>query len=177
VATADLAAKRYALAAFAIAKERGTASEWTAALAEMAAFMSRPDVRLVLDNTRVPREEKQRLAEAGLRQLPPLPLNLARLLVSKGRTPLVNEIAAGFRELVEADQGVVHATATTAVPLAGPERERLVRRLEQQTGRSVVLDAAVDPALVGGVVIQIGDRLVDASTRARLEALRESLVG
>ena len=64
-----------------------------------------------------------------------------------------------------------------AKPPKTAQRQALARRLGEQTGLRIVLETAVDPRLLGGVVIQIGDRLVDASTRARLEALRQSLVG
>lgn len=177
MAEVDLAAKRYALAAFEISKERGTASEWVSALDTIAAFMSRPDIKRVLENSRVRLEEKQRLLDAGVDNLPALPLNLARLLVRKSRTALVNDIVTEFKQLVEDQQGIVHARAVTAVPLGALEREGLVRSLEQQTGRRVILATEVDPSLLGGVVVQIGDRLIDASTRAKLHALRDSLAG
>jgi F-type H+-transporting ATPase subunit delta len=173
----SLAAKRYALAAFDIAKEHGDIDVWADALSQTAEFMSDPEVRRVLENTRVSQEPKQRLIEAALADLPALPLNLARLLVRKHRTALAGEIAVQFNQLVEAERGITHARAVTAVPLSNAERAALEQRLEAQTGRKVILDIEVDPALLGGLVVQIGDRLVDASTRARLQAMRESLVG
>ena len=169
------AAKRYALAAFELAG-RDSLAQWQAALDRIAAFMSRPDVSSALTNGHVPPESKQELVDAALRDLPPLPLNLARLLVKKGRSTLAADIAAEFRRLVEEQAGISHAKATTAVPLSDSDREALVERLRQQTSRRIVLETEVDPALIGGVVVQIDDRLVDASTRARLEALRQSLV-
>lgn len=177
MAAVDLAAKRYALAAFEIAKEQGNAEAWAQALDEMAAFMTRPDVMQMLENTRADQAEKMRLIEAGLNMLPPLTLNLARLLVRKGRASLVGDIVTEFKALLEDAQGLVHARAVTAVALSGLERDGLARRIEQQTGRRVILETEVDPNILGGVIVQIGDRLFDASTRARLEALRETLAG
>jgi F-type H+-transporting ATPase subunit delta len=57
------------------------------------------------------------------------------------------------------------------------EKAALMARLHEQTGQDVILDIEVDPSLIGGVVVQIGDRLIDASTRAKLQAMREALVG
>jgi F-type H+-transporting ATPase subunit delta len=143
----------------------------------MAAFMSEADIRRTLAHTRTSQEVKQQLIEAGLSTLPPIVLNLARLLAKKGRSALAAAIAAEYHRLAEQQKGVARARATTAVPLTELERNALVGAIHQGTGREVVLETEVDPALLGGVVVQIGDRLVDASTRARLHALRESLVG
>jgi F-type H+-transporting ATPase subunit delta len=172
-----LAAKRYALAAFELAKEHGDMDAWREGVSQIAEFMSDTEVRRVLENTRVGQEPKQRLIEAALGDLPPLPLNLARLLVRKNRTALALDIAAAFNQLIEEDRGITRARARTAVPLSEAEVEALARRLQEQTGHEVILDVEVDPDVLGGVVIQIGDRLIDASTRARLHALRENLVG
>ena len=177
MAEVQLAAKRYAQAAFELAAEAGYVSAWEGALGQIAEFMSDAEVRRVLENTRVSQDAKQRLIEAALGDLDPQPLNLARLLVRKGRTGLAGDIYRQFQELREQQQGVARARATTAVPLSDTEREALVQRLRDQTGHQVVLETEVDPDVLGGVVVQIGDRLVDASTRARLEALRGSLVG
>jgi len=170
------AAKRYAIAAFEIAQERGDTDAWLNAIRQIAEFMGDSEVRRVLENSRVGQEPKQRLIEAALNDLPPLPLNLAKLLVRKNRTALAVEIAAQFERLLEAQRGVSRARAVTAVPLGDAERDALARRLREQTGKDVVLETSVDPRLLGGVVVQIGDRLIDASTRAKLKALRTSLV-
>jgi F-type H+-transporting ATPase subunit delta len=173
----ELAAKRYALAAFEIAGESGTLDAWSNAIGQIAEFMGDAEVKRVLENTRVSQDAKQRLIDAAFSDLPPLPLNLARLLVRKGRTALASAIAEEFARLVEEQRGIARARATTAVPLNEAEREALAQRLRQQTGRDIVLETEVDERLLGGVVVQIGDRLVDASTRAKLQALRQRLVG
>jgi F-type H+-transporting ATPase subunit delta len=172
----SLAAKRYALAALELAQERGDADAWLDAIRQIADFMGDREVRRVLENTRVSRDPKQRLVETALSDLPPLPLNLARLLVRKNRTSLAGEIAAQFEQLLEAQRGISRARAVTAVPMGDAERDALSRRLQEQTGREVVLETSVDPGLLGGLVVQVGDRLIDASTKAKLRALRESLV-
>ena len=177
MAGTDLAAKRYAKAAFELASRDDTLEEWSAALSETAAFMGEADIRRALENTRISRVAKQRLIDSGLGDQPPLPLNLARLLVRKGRTALAAGIAVQFDELVEAREGIARATAQTAVPLSDEVKQAMVQRLESETGLKIMLETEVDADLIGGVIVQIGDRLIDASTRARLAALRESLVG
>jgi F-type H+-transporting ATPase subunit delta len=171
-----LAAKRYALAAFDLAQEHADAAMWQRALRQIAEFMGDAEVRRVLENTRVSQDPKMALVAAALNDLPALPLNLARLLVRKNRTALAVDIVEQFEQLLEAQRGVSRARAVTAVALGDAEREALARRLRDQIGGEVVLETEVDPALLGGVVVQIGDRLIDASTRARLKALRENLI-
>jgi F-type H+-transporting ATPase subunit delta len=169
----SLAAKRYAQAAFELAGS--DLAGWQRAIEEIAEFMSDEEVRKVLENSRVAQDAKMRLVAAALADLPALPLNLARLLVRKSRTALASEIAVQFRGLVQAQEGIQHARATTAVPLTSAEQQVLSERLQASTGHPVELTTEVDPALLGGVVVQIGDRLIDASVRGRLDAMRKAL--
>jgi F-type H+-transporting ATPase subunit delta len=173
----EVAAKRYAQAAFELALESNSLTEWSGALARIAHFLSDGEAAAALQNTRVARDVKHRLIDAGLGDLPRGPLNLAHILVNKGRVGLAAEIVDQFTRMVEAQQGLARARATTAVALTEADREALLQRLRQSTGRQVLLETAVDPAILGGVVVQIGDRLIDGSTRSKLEALRDSLVG
>jgi F-type H+-transporting ATPase subunit delta len=139
--------------------------------------MSEPEVKRVLENTRAAQDAKLQLLDAALNDLPAQPLNLARLLVRKKRTALAPEIAAAFRNLVQERSGIERVHATTAVALTDTERIQLQAKLRESTGHEVVLETAVDPELLGGLVVQIGDRLIDASTRSRLQALRRQLQG
>ncbi|HXH21468.1 MAG TPA: ATP synthase F1 subunit delta [Dehalococcoidia bacterium] len=173
----ELAAKRYAQAAFEVAREEGNLAAWSEALARIAHFLSDGDAARVLANTRVPQDVKHQLIEAGLGDLPRTALNLAHLLVNKGRTALARDIAAEFGRLVEEHQGVSRARAVTAVELTDADREALSQRLSESTGRRILLETEVDPSILGGVIVQIGDRLLDGSTKSKLEALRSTLVG
>lgn len=177
MAAIDPAARRYATAAFELAQEAGEAEAWAGALDQIAALFADPDVVRVMSNSRVPNETKLSIAREALKDLPALTVNLAGLLIAKGRTALAPAIAQQFRELLEESQGIVRARARSAVPLSKEEEEAIARRLGLETGKHVILETEVDPSLIGGLVIQVGDRLVDASTRARLEALKENLVG
>ena len=118
-----------------------------------------------------------RLVAAALADLPALPLNLARA----ARAQVPHGAGAGDCRAVPGhgrrrNRVCRRAHATTAVPLTSAEREALAQRLEASTGHPVELETDVDPELLGGVVVQIGDRLIDASVRGRLDALRKTLV-
>jgi len=169
------AARRYAEAVFQIAKERGQMAEWAEALSAMAQFFSHPDVAALMESPRIPVTTKLQLVEEGLGGLDSHVLNLARLLIAKGRTALAPQIAQVYREMLDEEQGIAHVRVKTAVPLTDEEREALAQRLQQLTGRRVVLETEVDEGIIGGLVVQIGDRIIDGSTRSQLLALRRQL--
>jgi len=103
-------------------------------------------------------------------------LNLILLLLRRGRIEDLPRVAAEFRRLDNMRQGITSATATTALPLQADEVRALTTRLKQFTGGRVELDVKVDPSLLGGLVVRVGDRLIDGSVRGRLERLRNRLV-
>jgi len=103
-------------------------------------------------------------------------LNLIGLTLRRGRVEELPRIAAEFRRLDNARQGIVLATATSAAPLSQDEVRAVTARLEQLTGGRVELALEVDPDLLGGLVVRVGDRLIDGSVRGRLERLRNQLV-
>ena len=103
-------------------------------------------------------------------------LNLVKLMLRRGRIEQLPQVAAEFRRLDNARQGIVPATATSATPLSQDEVRALVARLEQMTGARIELDLQVDPSLLGGLIVRVGDRMIDGSVRGRLERLRNQLV-
>jgi F-type H+-transporting ATPase subunit delta len=103
-------------------------------------------------------------------------LNLIVLLLRRGRIDQLPRVAQEFARLDDKRQGIVHATVTSAAALSPDEVRALTQRLEQTTGDHVSLEVQVDPSLLGGLVVRIGDRLIDGSVRGRLERLRNRLV-
>jgi F-type H+-transporting ATPase subunit delta len=85
-------------------------------------------------------------------------------------------VAAEYRRLDDRRQGITHATATSASELTQDEIRELTARLEQSTGGRIALDVEVDPSLLGGLIVRVGDRLMDGSVRGRLERLRNQLI-
>ena len=106
----------------------------------------------------------------------PLALNLFRLLDQRGRLTLIPAIAGDYTRLLDAQRGIVAATVTSATALDKDETAAVRARIEAMTGKTVKLDATVDPALIGGLTVQVGDQMIDASVRGRLERLRDQLV-
>jgi len=168
--------KRYAQAAFELAVERNELQIWQESLRRISEITA--DTKLVawLESPKIPFDVKKGVLQQRLGELNPLALNLACLLVSKGRLRIAGDILQQYDRLVDAYHGIEHAQIVTALPLEEEDKQRLSRQLGEMMGRKIVIDAQVDPSVVGGFIAKIGDTLIDASTRNRLETLRKSLV-
>jgi F-type H+-transporting ATPase subunit delta len=97
------------------------------------------------------------------------------LLLRRGRIDLLPQVAQEFRALYEKRAGIVRATVISAAPLAEDEQRALRERLGQMTSGRVEMTVEVDPAILGGVIVRLGDRMIDGSVRGRLERLRSRL--
>jgi len=173
----DTAAKRYARAAFEVALDHGTLDRWSDDLQLIAAVAGDAKALALLANTKVPLAERYRFLEATLTEIDPRAMNLARLLVAKGRAGLAPQIAEAYLGLVDEHRGIAHATVVTAVPLSDAEREAVEKRLGEVSGKQIIAHLEVDPEIVGGLVARIGDKVIDGSTHGKLLALRRSLTG
>jgi F-type H+-transporting ATPase subunit delta len=101
--------------------------------------------------------------------------NLLALMIRRGRFEQLPAVIREFGRLYRQREGIVEATVTAASALDAAELESLQARLESLTGARVELEQAVDPAVLGGVVVRVGDQLIDGSVRGRLERLRNDL--
>ena len=178
MASSVASARRYAEAVFALAEESDTIDRWSGDLLTIANFADEPEVAGIVASNRVPRDEKMRLLDAGLKAyVSPLAMNLVGLLAQRGKVGIARQVQVAFQEKVDEKRGVAHAIVTTAVPLDDGERQAIAARLSSITNKQIDVTAVVDPAIIGGIVARIGDELVDASTRSRLVALKRSLEG
>ena len=173
----DLAAKRYAQAAFSVALEQGDPGGWLPDLDALSDLVAQPEAAAVLQSDRVPDAEKDVLLKAALPGVDPSVLNLARLLIAKRRVRLAGQVRDEFGSLLDEHEGRARAIVTTAVPLTDQQKAEVAGRLGIVTGKKVSVEEAVDPDILGGLVARVGDTLIDGSTRSRLIALRKSLQG
>jgi F-type H+-transporting ATPase subunit delta len=177
MARRDSGARRYAEAAFQVAERDGTIEQWRSELDAATAVIGDEQAMRALSNPALPIDQRS-MAVAGLLEgtaSGPVQ-NLIQLLLRRGRIEEVGRVAAEFRRLDDRRQGITHATVTSAAPLTPDEVRALTARLEQSTGGRVALDTEVDESLLGGLVVRIGDRLIDGSVRGRLERLRNQLI-
>ena len=173
----EVAAKRYAQAAFDIAREKNEFDRWAQDLQAIVDFVAMPGVLDIVGSSRVPSEVKARLLDSGLAEVSPLGSNLAHLLVEKGRIGLAEQVRDEYQRLLDEHRGVAKAVVITAVPLSEDEGQAVVKRLKELTGKEIVLEARVEPEILGGLVARVGDRLIDGSTRSQLLDLRNRLAG
>jgi F-type H+-transporting ATPase subunit delta len=175
---AGAAARRYARAIFELAKEEGLVDRWAERLEAVRDVLGRPEVASVLANPTIDVRRREEAAASLLqaragREV----LNLARLLVGANRVGEVDGIIEQYRLLADEEAGRVRATATTAVPLTPSDADKLEQNLSRQLGRQVRLENRVDRAIIGGLVLRMGDRVIDASVATRLQQLRHQLAG
>jgi F-type H+-transporting ATPase subunit delta len=109
-------------------------------------------------------------------QASPFFVNFLLVLNEHGRLELLRPILGQYRELYDQRQNRIRARATSAAPLSPEQTERVKDRIRQLFQREPILESAVDPALIGGLVLRVGDYLYDGSVRTRLENLRDQLI-
>ena len=169
-------ARRYAEAAFELAQRDGTVEHWLGQLDRVAAALADASVVRRLENPRVPLAERHAALGTvlGADMLPQMS-NLLGLVLRRRRVESLPNIAREFRRLYNRMSGIAEATATSAARLDQAEVDALRGRLEKITGGRVELSLKVDPALLGGIQVRLGDQLIDGSVRGRLERLRTRL--
>jgi F-type H+-transporting ATPase subunit delta len=177
MARPSTAALRYAEAAFEIARRDGTLERWLDDLRLAADVMAQPDAARVVDNPAIPFETRREILGQLLEgRVTPGAYNLVLLLAKRGRLSAAPAVAAEYKRLVDRERGVVVATVASAAPLEDAELEAIGVRVREMTGARAEIVTAIDPDLIGGVTVRIGDRLIDASVRGRLERLRDHIV-
>ena len=169
-------ARRYADALFSLAADRGTIDVWAGELQRVARVVSAPGATQLLaapgDTLAAKRASLATVAGPLSREV----LFLVDRLLERKRIDLLPQVAEAFADRVRQHRGIELAEITTAVPLPEPELRVVVQRLEERIGHRVETTTRVDPSIIGGVVVRVGDQLFDSSVRGRLERLRRRLI-
>ena len=168
--------RTYARALFDAAKETGDLAAVREELQDfVAAMRDVPELHDTLVNPQLDPRAKRAALEGLLAEGDELVRNFLLLLAEKGRIAELEPIAEEFERLVAADEGILDVELTTAYELSDQEADEIVRQIEKTSGRRVDATRKVDPDLIGGIVLQVGSRRVDASVRGRLNRLRQEL--
>ena len=166
----------YAHALFEAALERDKLGPVREQLASVVAAEGEvPELRELLRNPQLDPRARAAALEDVLAGSEELLRNILLVLVDKGRADQLEEIGREFERLIAEHEGIVHAELTTAVELSDEEARKLLGQIEQASGRKVEASRAVDPGLIGGIVLQVGSHRLDASVRGRLDRLRREL--
>ena len=170
------AAKRYAHAAFDLARQQQALDAWERDLDRAVGVVQNPQVSEFFDSPAIPEEAKQ----LAITQLLPgeaerYVRNLLLLLLERRRLAQLPQVAEVFHDLVLQERGMAVAEVTTAVALTPQEAEQVRARLRDLIGKTVDMRARVDPAIIGGLVVRVGDDLIDGSVRTQLHQLRQRM--
>lgn len=171
-------ARRYAKALFGLAVEAGRVEAWaTSLLALQQVIDGSPDLQDVLSNPVYSKEQRRAIVErlGAALSLDQDPRNLLFLLGDRNRLAYLSAIVTTFRDFADEHLGRVRAKVVSAVKLDDAAAQAIADKLTQATKAQVLLDRAVDPALLGGVVAQVGSLVYDGSVRTQLEDLRQQL--
>ena len=169
------AARRYTDAVFSIAREKGSFDQWQHDLDSLARLLDDTSAANVLASPKLTRAEKLSLIQASLEGAQPEAMNLATLLLDRGRLTIAPEMARLFRDSALAELGIVIAEVTTAIPIDKEAEASIKQQLSKLAGKQVEIRAEVDESIIGGVVARIGDQLIDGSVSNQLRRLRDRL--
>lgn len=171
-------ARRYAKALLKIGQEDGNAERYGEELALFEGFLKAEErLRSVLTNPAIhPSQRKAVVKDLAPRlDLSEVVLKFLELLVERNRIPVLSEIVEVYRELLDEAMGRVRGVLYTPFEVSEEKLNEIVKGLEEQTGKKVILRVEIDPSLIGGAVAKIGGVVYDGSIKAQLKRFRENL--
>ncbi len=168
---------RYAEALFEIAREQGKIDQLEEELRAVNQVVSGSrELQKVLYHPQIaPEEKKSILKSIFAERVSEITANFLYLLVDHKREAFLKDIVAYFTEMANRARNLAQAQIVSAVELTGEEKKQLNDVLEKISGKKIRAEYSVDSSLIGGVVVRIGDRVIDGSVRAKLANLREHL--
>ncbi len=170
-------ARRYAQAVFELAVDRDELDQWLEDIRQLADSVSNEEFVSTLSAPRIAGAQKEQVIRESLGfSVNRLALNLMFLLTSRNLVHLLPEIADRFQEMMDAHRGIERAEAVSAVPMSDAQQEEVTKMLVGASGKDVRLTTRVDPEILGGMIIRVGDQVMDGSARTRLQTMRRDLV-
>ncbi|MGD1040702.1 MAG: ATP synthase F1 subunit delta [Dehalococcoidales bacterium] len=178
--TVNTYARRYSQAIFRMALQEKDLNRWQTDLRKVATLLKDSALAALIANPKITGEEKSKTLAQRLGEINPLVIKLVLLLAAKGKVAAIDDIAEEYQALVDNYRGIEGteiAEITTAIPLDDADKLKIAQRITEIVGKPVQLRPKVDPAIIGGIIIRVGDKLIDGSLRSKLAALRKDLGG
>lgn len=174
---AKLVTKRYATALFDMATEENAVERYASEIeVVLEAIEDAPEFVAVLQNQKVTLQDKIDVVENIFgEKLSTSIVGLMVLVVKKGRQDFLVPIFETFLEMVRTQKGILKATVTSAVPLSKPQLEAIQKQLVTNTKSEIEIETIVDETIIGGLIIRVGDKVVDASVAGKMQALKKQL--
>ncbi len=170
-------ARRYAQAIFGIAEQTRQFESWLSDLNALSRIQEETILIRNLETPNLSSEDKVALLRSRFPQLGSLATNLVSLLVQRGKIQLLPSIFEAYQRLMDIRQGIERAEVATAVPMGDEDVRKLESSLSSIMGKKVIIKARVDPSVIGGVVARFEGKLLDGSTRSKLESLKRRIAG
>lgn len=169
--------QRYAEALFQVAEAQGALEKVDQDLAAIAQILSdHPDMSRLWESSVVSTEDKKQIVKQLFEgKIEGITYNTLLLMFDKQRGDCVSALQQAFRKLFDAYRKRLKVNVKTVMPLAAETADELRRALAKATEREIELEATLDPDLIGGIVVTVGDKVIDNSLRGRLEALARTL--
>lgn len=168
----DRVGTRYAEAIYQLALEEKKVSEIHTTLQEVESlYRDNMDFKQFLTHPLIGREEKHDLIGKIFGDEGSIEQNILFYLIDKGRINEIKSIAQEFKALYYKDNNIIDVKATFAKELSSEQKEKLQEKLKKSTGKTINLEVLLDPSLIGGGIIRIGDKIIDGSIKSQLENL------
>jgi F-type H+-transporting ATPase subunit delta len=167
--------KRYAQALFGLGVQHNQLGQWAEELRFADRVLQDEEFLAFLQHAEIPLERKISAVDTVLHDVNDMIKNLIYLLITRGAVDLIHEVQIGYNQMLDEHRGRQQVEVTSAVPLEDQELERITLFAANLVQKEVAVSTHVDEAILGGVIIQIGDQLLDGSTRSRLEELRKQI--
>lgn len=163
---------------FNTAVESGELTLWQSDLRRLSRLTEDSALIAVLDNPETSIDDSVKAISERLVEASPGVIRLISELLAKGRITALGDISDEYQHLLDMQRGIEGtgtAEITTAISLSNEEIQKIAGRLTGIIGKPVVIKTRVDPAIIGGIVIKIGDKLIDGSIRSKLNALKKEI--
>lgn len=171
-------ANKYAVAIFELAKEENQLEQYGAQLAQVSQTIAgQADLKAFMNNPMIEIQAKKDFFNKLFKEdLASTVYNFIMLLIDKRRESLLEEIAGSYQALSNDACNIVKAEVTTAAELSEAQLAKLVAKLEATTGKTVQASTRIDKSIIGGVVVKMGDKLIDGSVASQLKSLQKQLM-
>ncbi len=170
--------RNYAEALLALARKSGDVEEWGKLLDAIATAMREDQtLKTFLESPKIAAAQKNAIIERALgRKAPKFFVRYIETVIQKRRQMLIPAIAVEYQALIDESENRLHANVTVAREPTGPEKDALARQLTRLFGKRVVPHISQNPAILGGLIVKVGDTVMDGSVRKRLSTLKQRML-
>ena len=174
----DVYDKYFAKVIFETALKDGELNKWLSQLRVISDVTGDSSIKKLLTDPTIAHADKTKMLSSRIGDVDPLALKMILMLAARGKLETIEEITDEYQRLLDSYHGVEGAElieVTTAIPLDEKDKLELSQRLTDIVEKPIILKAMVDPDIIGGIIIKVGDKIIDGSMRTKLVELKKEL--